>query len=76
MERVVLATSGSLALAGAVLLATGFTNIGVLCIAACSIPCLGYACLRQSCAPPPPDPPPVVVVDEDPRPVSQNDVST
>jgi hypothetical protein len=71
MERVVLGTSGSLALAGVVLLATGFTSIGVLCIAACSIPCAGYACLNHSCAH---APPPVVVVDEDPRPVSQNDV--
>lgn len=75
MDRVVLATSGSLALAGVVLLATGYTQSGVLCIAACSIPCIGYACLHHSCGKPAtPDPPPVVVVDEDPRPVSQNDL--
>jgi hypothetical protein len=78
MLRVILITSKSLALAGVVLLATGYTNSGVLCIAASSIPCIVYTCLHHSCAAAPkpstPDPPPVVVVDEDPRPVSQNDV--
>jgi hypothetical protein len=78
MLRVILITSKSLALAGVVLLATGYTNSGVLCIASASIPWIGYACLHQFCAPAPkpstPSPPPVVVVDEDPRPVSQNDV--
>jgi hypothetical protein len=77
MLRAVIATGGSLALAGVVLLATGYTQSGVLCIAACSIPCIVYACLHHTCAPAPkpltPDPP-VVVVDEDPRPVSQNDL--
>ena len=70
MDRVVLATSGSLVLAGVVLLATGYTQSGVLCIAACSIPCIGYACLHYTCVPAPkpsPPDPPVVVVDEDPR---------
>ena len=79
MLRVVLITSKSLALAGVVLLATGYTNSGVLCIATSSIPWIGYACFHQVCAPAPkpstPEPAPVVVmVDEDPRPVSQNDV--
>ena len=78
MLRVVLITSKSLALAGVVLLATGYTQSGVLCIATSSIPWIGYACLHQVCVsapkPPTPDPPPVVVIDEDPRPVSQNDV--
>jgi hypothetical protein len=79
MLRVVGVLGGSLAVAGVVLLATGYTNSGVLCIATSSIPWIGYACLHQVYAPAPkpstPDPPPVVtVVDEDPRPVSQNDL--
>ena len=78
MLRAVVATGGSLAVAGVVLLATGYTQSGVLCIAACSVPWIVYTCLHHSCAAAPkpstPDPPPVVVVDEDPRPVSQNDV--
>ena len=78
MLRVATVLGGSLAVAGVVLLATGYTNSGALCIASSSIPWIGYACLHHSCAAAPkpstPDPPPVVVVDEDPRPVSQNDV--
>ncbi len=78
MLRVAAILCGSLALAGVVLLATGYTQSGVLCIATSSIPWIGYACLHQVCVsapkPPTPVPPPVVVVDEDPRPVSQNDV--
>jgi len=73
--RAALLTGGTLTLAGVVLLATGNTEAGVLCIAVCGLPAAGYACvwsLRP--VPPAPDPVPVVVVDEDPRPVSQNDV--
>jgi hypothetical protein len=74
--RVTLLLGGGLAFAGAVLLATGNTDAGILCIAVCGLPSAGYACLR-SIRPEPPvsDPVPVVVVvDEDPRPVSQNPV--
>jgi hypothetical protein len=74
--RASLLTGGGLALAGAILLATGNTDAGILCIALCGVPSAGYACLRSlRPVPPAPDPVPVVVVlDEDPRPVSQNDV--
>lgn len=71
--RVTLFIGGGLALAGVVLLATGNTDAGILCIAVCGLPSAGYACL-QSIRPVPPASDPIVVVDEDPRPVSQNPV--
>ena len=76
MDRAALLTGGGLALAGVALLATGLTDVGILCIALCGLPYGGYSCLhslralppKPTLAVPPTGPLPItVVVEEDPR---------